>query len=226
MKPLPWSPSAIDTFASCPRQYHGKYILKDMPRVETEQQTWGITVHSAFEDRQSLKVKLPMELSMHEPYMLTLEEKPGFFFTEQQIGFTKDLTLCNWAHKADIWCRGVADYVKVDRAAERGTVVDYKTGKPHEKFRQLALYALFVFERYKYINVVNAQFYWTTTGTVTKKIWGRDDIPMLWGMFVADLKQYREAFKTDVWQPRQSGLCNGYCERKDCEFWRPLRNRR
>jgi hypothetical protein len=40
---------------------------------------------------------------------------------------------------------------------------------------------------------------------------------------VPDLKQYATAFKTDVWQPRQSGLCNGWCPVTECEFWKPKR---
>ena len=37
--------------------------------------------------------------------------------------------------------------------------------------------------------------------------------------------QYAQAFKTDTWQPRPSGLCNGWCPVKTCEFWQPKRNK-
>ena len=45
----------------------------------------------------------------------------------------------------------------------------------------------------------------------------------IWKKFIPDLRQYAEAFKTDTWQPRQSGLCNGWCPVKECEFWKQKR---
>ena len=53
----------------------------------------------------------------------------------------------------------------------------------------------------------------------------RDQIDQLWAPFIGDLKQYMQAFREDIWQPRQSGLCNGWCPVTDCEFWKPKRNR-
>jgi hypothetical protein len=37
-------------------------------------------------------------------------------------------------------------------------------------------------------------------------------------MLVPDLKQMVEAYKTDTWQARQSGLCKRHCAVVDCEF--------
>jgi hypothetical protein len=53
----------------------------------------------------------------------------------------------------------------------------------------------------------------------------RDQIGAVWGEFLPNLKQYAQAFKEDIWQPRQSGLCGGYCPVTDCEFWRPKRRK-
>ena len=42
MKPLPWSPSALDTFKNCPHQYLHRYILKDVPLEEkSKEQLYG-----------------------------------------------------------------------------------------------------------------------------------------------------------------------------------------
>lgn len=236
MQPLPWSPSALDQFVSCPRQYHAQRILRTVTQEETEQQRWGIYVHKAFEDRQGAIAEwsttrhgiipemkpLPSDLMAHEPHMQKLWDKPGTHFTELRAGFDKKAQPCGFKD-LNVWCRLVIDYVKVDEENGRACVVDYKTGKQHSKFEQLYLYCLWVFAMFPGVNLVNAQFYWTQTKTTTKKVIGRDEIPALWSKFIPNLKQYAEAFKTDTWQPRQSGLCAGWCPVKECEFWRPKR---
>jgi hypothetical protein len=47
----------------------------------------------------------------------------------------------------------------------------------------------------------------------------------LWSKFVPDLRQYMEAFKTETWQARPSGLCNGWCPVTECEHWKPKKVR-
>ena len=73
---------------------------------------------------------------------------------------------------------------------------------------------------------MRAEYYWTQTKTTNGMTITRDQIPAIWREFLPALKQYAEAYATDTWQPRQSGLCNGWCPVTDCEFWRPKRARR
>ena len=216
MTPLPWSPSSIEDFKNCPRSFHEKRVLKRVKDTQGPEAAWGEYVHKAFEHRQGLGAQLPDELEVHESYMRRLEAWDGLAFTESKVAFDRQAKPCNFFDQA-VWFRGVIDFKKVDQHAAR--LVDYKTGKPHTKFRQLASYALHTFALHP-VNIVDARYYWTVTQTETKKVWGRAEIPELWAMFLPDLKQYVEAFKTDTWQPRQSGLCNGWCPVIDCEFWK------
>jgi hypothetical protein len=84
---------------------------------------------------------------------------------------------------------------------------------------------LWTFAAFSNIDLVNAQFYWTVDQSTTKKVWGRGEIDMLWGMFIGDLRQYAEAFKSDTWQARPSGLCHGWCPVTTCEHWKPKRSK-
>jgi hypothetical protein len=226
MKPLAWSPSALDTFKNCPAQYRRKYIVTDLPPEEKSlEQDFGSWVHLEFQTCQDTpNYSLPKVLKEHQPYMELLKGKPGVHATEQKVALTKTLVPVSWDSRRDeIWFRGIIDYNKVDLETRSAFLVDYKTGKPHSKFAQLAMYAIWTFLSYDYIDLVNAQFYWTKDKTVTKKIWGRADMEELWGYVVPDLKQFAQAFKQDVWQERPSGLCNGYCPVKDCRHWKPKR---
>lgn len=105
----------------------------------------------------------------------------------------------------------------------RARLVTHNTGKPHDKWKQLGMFAIHTFLQFPTVDLVNAQFYWTKTATATKKVWSREDVPHLWSMFLPDLKQYAQAFKTDTWQERPSGLCNGWCSVTQCPHWRPKR---
>ena len=220
--PKPWSYTALDTFKNCPRMYREKYVTKSVVETKTEAMIYGERVHKHFEDRQATGVPLPADLEKHEPYMLKLEEKPGVAFTEMKSGINTKMQACHFFDR-DVWVRVIKDFEKIDGTTS--TIVDYKTGKPHQKIEQLALFALHTFVLNPQVDLVNVQYYWTMTASTTKKVWGRAEIAWLWALFLPDLRQYAEAWQTDVWQPRQSGLCRGWCPVKECEFWTPKQER-
>ena len=220
VKPLPWSHSGLEDFKNCPKAFHEKRVTKVVTDVKGEEQLWGINVHKSFEDRQATRTALPLDLAVHEKYMLKMEAWEGHFFTEQKIALDRKAQPCHY-FAPDVWYRGVTDYLKLHEKLAR--LVDYKTGKKKEKWEQLMMNAVHVFTAHPEVELVDARFYWTVDQTESRKVWGRGDIPLLWGSVLADLKQYAEAFKSDVWQPRPSGLCNGYCLSTKCSFWKPKR---
>lgn len=222
MKPLPWSFSSLDDFVNCPRSFYEKRVAKSVKEERSEQIIWGEQVHKAFELRQLKGTPLPEELAEHEPFMKRLKAMPGLKWTEQKIALNRRTEPCEFFAE-DVWWRGVADYKAVHR--EFGVIVDYKTGKQHSKFKQLKLFAIHTFAEHPDVEHVDVMFYWTKTKTTTGERYSRDQIADLWASFVPDLRQYAQAFKEDVWQPRPSGLCNGWCPVKDCEFWKPKRNK-
>tara|TARA_R110000868_G_scaffold261331_3_gene519436 strand:+ start:10361 stop:11032 length:672 start_codon:yes stop_codon:yes gene_type:complete len=219
-KPLPWSYSSLDDFVNCPRSFYEKRITKSVKDLGGEHLVWGNYVHKAFEDRIKDKTMLPSELEMHETFMESLETKPGTITTERKIALNRKVEPCGF-FDGDVWFRGVIDLAIVHENSAQ--LYDYKTGKPHSKFKQLKLFALHTFAEHPQVDHVHVRFYWTKTQTVTGENYKREQINKLWSEFTPDLKQYVEAFKTDTWQPRQSGLCNGWCPVTSCEFWKERR---
>ena len=222
MKPIPWSHSSLEDFVNCPRSYHAKRIAKTVKQVQGEEAKWGEYVHKQFEDRQGTQVPLPPELVEHEPFMLKLEAMPGNFFTEQKIALDRKLVPCSF-FSTGVWFRGIVDYTKIFEGA--ADIYDYKSGKPHDKWVQLALCAIHTFIMHPEVQLVRAHYYWTKTMSVTNRVYLRDDMEAMWNLVIPNLKQYAEAFKTDTWQPRKSGLCNGWCPVTSCENWKPKRVR-
>lgn len=219
MKPLPWSHSSLSDFNNCPRAFYEKRVAKSVKEERTEALIWGERVHKAFEDRLKSGVVLPAELQDHEGYLTRLQRRPGTSATEQKIALDRTFRPCSF-FAPTVWFRGVIDYQKLD--GTKALLVDYKTGKPHSKFQQLKLFALYSFMQNPLLEEVSVVYYWTTTKTETGEDYTRDQMPELWQEFIPSLKQYAEAFKTNTWQPRQSGLC-GWCPVTGCEFWRPRR---
>lgn len=220
MKPLPWSFSALESFISCPRSYHAQRVAKTVPYEQSPEAAWGVKVHKAFEDRQKFGRKLPTHLEEHEFFMEWLEKLPGNFEAERKVALNRKREICGYRDK-DVWYRGVLDYTKVHE--EKAIVIDYKTGKPSKKDRQTKMFALTIFIEFPHVEKVRAIYYWTKDQSSTKYDYHRSDVDDLWGEFIPDLQQYAQAFREDIWQPRQSGLCNGWCPVQDCEFWKPKR---
>jgi len=236
MKPLPWSYSALDTHENCPKQYHHKYVLKDLPPEEkSPQQEWGTFVHQEFENYLSTKptganaadptksgYTLPVDLRIHQPYLDGLLQKGGQLWTERKVALgRKPFGPCSYFDRTgSVWWRGVIDCTVLELDEGRATIVDYKTGKKFDKWDQLAMNAVWVFLAEPKVNLINAQFYWTEDQTTSKKVWARGELDALVGLFLPKLGRFVNSFQTDTFTPKQSGLCGGWCPVKNCMFWR------
>lgn len=222
MKVQPWSHSRLSSFENCPKQFFHTTVAKTVQEVKGEATIWGEQVHAHFEARLADGTPLPDMLATHEPFMQFLDNMPGDKLVEQKIALSRALEPCGFFDK-NVWYRGVIDYGRVSGSTAR--LIDHKTGKHHAKFGQLKLFALHTFIAYPAVETVRAEYYWTQTQTTNGETYTRDQMADLWLEFTPALKQYAEAFLTDTWQPRPSGLCNGWCPVTSCEFWKPKRRK-
>lgn len=227
MKPLPFTYSGLETFVNCPKQFYHKYVLKDVKDEPGAAQIYGTDVHAHFENYMNASgaYELPGHIIKHKVKLDSLLEKDGIFWCEEKVALGKDLQPCRYDDPDRLW-RGNIDFRLVDRVERSATLVDYKTGKQRIKWPQLAIYAIHTFAQFPKVEIINAQFYWTQLEpdvATTKKVWGRAEVGDLWKLFLGDLRQYKEAFKTETWQERPSGLCYGWCPVKSCQHWKPKR---
>lgn len=218
MNPTPWSPSALDRFSTCPRQFYEQNVLKKYKQEKTPENIWGEKVHKDFELRIKEKKELPNELKIHTDYIQSLEQGEGTIYTEQKIALDTKLEPCAF-FATNVWFRGTVDFFKL--IGNHCKLVDYKSGKPHTKFRQLDIYAWYIFLTNKQVRSITAAYYWTKFQQETPKLYTRENLPEIWHSLKPDIIAYRNAFKSDEWQPKPSGLCKGFCPVTSCEFWRP-----
>lgn len=228
MKPKAWSHSALDTFENCPKQYYETKVLKDRwPFVETKEMIWGREVHKMFENFLLHGTGLPLELQMHQDFLQSFKDQPGELAGEERIALDTSMRRCKYFDRdVEVWYRGQVDARKRDRAAGVSHILDHKTGKVKNDYTQLKGFAMWEFLTQPDIHTCKVEFYWTQTRSTNGETYHREQLwTELVPHFTPKLHRFADAFRTNTWIPKQSGLCNGWCPVTDCEYWRPKRKR-
>jgi hypothetical protein len=222
MKPLPLSHSNLDKFKTCPKQFHEVKVLKRFKDTKGEAAVWGDYVHVEFERYLKAKgeAELPENLLQYKSYLDGILSKPGEIIVEAQLAVNTSFAECDF-FAPNVFMRGYADVLRI--LGNKAWILDHKTGKRKADSRQMKMMALLVFALHPYIEHIRVGFAWLQDGVNDAEEFKRSDWNKLLNEFLPDIVQYRDAFCNDVWQPRQSGLCHGWCPVNDCEFWQPKR---
>ncbi|HEX6825826.1 MAG TPA: PD-(D/E)XK nuclease family protein [Nitrospiraceae bacterium] len=221
MKPLPWSFSSLSDFVNCARQYEHKRVLKDVEDPPNEAGIWGDYVHKKFEATLAKGAALPGNLAQYQEYLDRIASGKGEMHVECKYAINSRLEPCAW-DDPNVWCRAILDVLHLHGQDAR--VLDHKTGKMRADSRQLKLCALMVFIHHPEIIRVKTGYFWLKDRQLTKDTFLRSQESELWETFLPDLRAYRQAFRTGVFPPKPSGLCNGWCPVTQCEFWKPKRS--
>lgn len=227
MTPLPWSHSALSDFLNCPKAYYEKRIAKSVVDPPNPAGLWGDYVHKEFEKYLNTSRPghdqprpLPEDLEQYRKYLDAIVSRPGEMLVECKYAINRSLAPCDF-FAADVWCRAILDVITIN--GDRASVLDHKTGKRRKDSRQLKLSALMVFLHHPEVEVVKTAYFWLKERAADGETYARVEIPELWNEFLPDLQSYRTAAQTMTFNPKPSGLCNGWCPVHSCEFWRPKR---
>lgn len=222
MRPLPVSHSSLDKFETCPRQYHEVKVIKRYKDTQGVEALWGDYVHVSMEHYLKGDRDLPHDLTGYKPYLDAILAQEGTLHVELSLAINKRLEVCGF-DDPDVFIRGYADFVRI--RGNKAWAGDHKTGKQKFNSKQMKLMALLIFYHFPEVDWIRVGFFWLKVDKRDTDTFIRGQLDDLWGEFMPSLTQYRQAFKEDVWQPRQSGLCYGFCPVTQCEFWKPKRNR-
>lgn len=221
LKPFAWSHSALDSYETCPKKHYHTRIAKDVPDPPGEAALWGQRVHKALENRIGHKVVLPKNLATYERYAAPFDRVAGTVLVEQQIALNRDMGVTKWFAK-DAWVRGVLDVTVLNDSI--GATVDWKTGK-RKPSDQLELAAALMFCAYPDVTTVHTSFAWLKEKKADKAIYSRAEASEIWRTFLPRVTRMEAAYTggAEAHPPKPSGLCNGWCPVKKCEFWNPRR---
>jgi len=226
----------LSDFKNCPKAYYAKRVEKSVIDPPNDAGLAGDYTHKAFEaylkDGTPLPAQYPLTIrdwpvglkppAAYQSYLDNIAALPGELLVENRYAITKDLEPCEFL-APDVWCRAILDIIILDGEVAR--VLDHKTGKRKNDTRQLKLSALMVFLHHPEVMVVKTAYMWLKDGVRDSKTYVRAKEAELWAEFLPDLRQYKQAYKTVTFGPRPSGLCNGWCPVKTCEFWKPKRSK-
>jgi hypothetical protein len=224
MRPLPWSHSTLDKFGTCEHQYAEIKVYGHAVDVPGEAATWGAWVHTQIEEHFLVDPPLTWHANML-PYVPHIDSAlawagDGDKYFEYEMAIDTKLQPTAFAGD-DAWGRGIAD-VLVIRGAE-AWAIDWKTGKMKPDSKQLKRFALFIFYHFPEIVTVHTSFEWLQSRMETRADFTLLDVQDLWRELIPELTLYKNAFKTETWRKKPSGLCRGWCPVESCEHWSPKR---
>lgn len=217
MKLPAWTFSQLEKFETCPKQFYHVRVAKDVVEPPTEATLWGSKVHTAMEDRIRDGTPLPEGMEQWEGFAKQLCAMPGEKLAEEKMALDKSFQPTDWS---DAWTRGIADMLIVH--GNKAATLDYKTGK-RKLTHQLMLYAAYTFAYYPEVETVTTGFVWLRDKKIDRETFTRADIPTIWSTFLPKVRKLETAYEKDKWMARPSGLCNGWCPVKSCEFYKEKR---
>ena len=143
--PPAWSYSSITLFDQCPKKYYHLRVAKDIKEPDSEAMMYGKDVHTAAENFMRDGTPVPEKYAFMRPMLEKLQAIPGDKHCELKMGLKKvdgRLMPCGFFDK-EVWFRGVADLLIINKEKGEGRVIDYKTGKSakYADTKQLALMA-------------------------------------------------------------------------------------
>lgn len=212
MSITPWSFSRIKAFEQCPKQFYHEKILREFPFVETDAIRYGHAFHLAAEEYIRDGTPLPKKFDYAQGVLDSLNAKPGEKLCEYKLGITENLTPCDFGAE-DVWFRGIADLLVVDRESKTAWVIDYKTGK-NAKYAdkgQLELMALAVFLHFPEVKHVRGGLVFVVSNNLIKETYAESDAQGLWAKWIGRVEAMKTAAKENVWNPKPSGLCKRHC---------------
>lgn len=222
MKPLAWSYTALTAYETCPRQYYRTRVKKDIVQEFGEEAKWGDFVHKALEARLRDGTPLPATIAKFEPMARRIEAAPGETLTEHKLCINSKFEFVSWFDK-QAWCRGIIDAGKIK--GDAAVLWDYKTGKVKQDLDQLKLFAALGFGWQPQVKKIKTAYIWLKHDQVGKpEEFHRDETAAIWRDFLPRVQRMELALEKDRWPPNPSGLC-GWCPVKDCEHWKPRRNK-
>jgi hypothetical protein len=211
----------LERFKNCPKQFHDVKVSHEFEDAPNEANKWGNYVHEQCEAylKAGGTVPLPENMASYQGYLDGILRVPGQMYVEHMAAVDTKLEACDFWDRKNCFMRGKIDVMHIH--GNRASLLDHKTGKRKPNSGQMRMMALLVFLLFKEVQRIRVAFAWLKTNEFDAENFTRADIPMLWSTFVPDIKQYQQAFAQDIWQPRQSGLCHGWCPVTSCEYWKP-----
>lgn len=204
---ITWSPSRVNTFRKCPRQFYEEALTSNVPFVQGEQQLEGDRVHKMLDKRIKHMADLPVDYQHLEPLVASIERAPGETLGEQKMTINREFKPTGW-FADDAWCRIIIDVVKI--SLPNLFIGDWKTGKPNFDEYQLKLNAAISFIFFPSAERITTAYIWLKTKMLDPKVYTRADLPRMWRELLQEPVRMQQCSNANAWPERPGKHC-GWC---------------
>jgi CRISPR/Cas system-associated exonuclease Cas4 (RecB family) len=210
-----WSYSSITLFDQCPKKYYHLRVAKDIKEPDSEAMMYGKDVHTAAENFMRDGTPVPEKYAFMRPLLDKLKAIPGDKHCEIKMGLKRvdgRLVACGFFDK-DVWYRGVADLIIVNKEKGEARVIDYKTGKSakYADTKQLALMAACVFAHFPEVKKVKAGLLFVVSSEFVKTDYSAESGFTIFSELDEVLASRDVAYETEVFNPKRNFSCKAWC---------------
>jgi PD-(D/E)XK nuclease superfamily len=218
--PPAWSYSSITLFDQCPKKYYHLRVAKDIKEPESEAMLYGTAVHTAAENFMRDGTPIPAKYNFMVPLLEKLKSIPGEKHCELKMGLKKvdgRLVACGFFDK-EVWYRGVADLIIINKEKAEARVIDYKTGKSakYADTKQLALMAACVFTHFPEVKTVKSGLLFVVSDEFVKADYKAETGFNIFSELDDVLVARETAYQTGVFNPKRNFTCKAWCSVMDC----------
>lgn len=218
--PLPITPSLLNVFLTCPRQYQAKYITKEVVFQQNEAALFGDMVHKSVEKTLKEGAALIPAAEFMQPmvdWCRMMAAQPGMtMYVEHKMCITRNFEPTTWLAKPPKkpWLRGIADVFFKDDAHQLNINVDWKTGKPKHDKTQSRILSLCAKHNTGYTKTLNLWVH-VKHGQLMMDSFDLVDLAPVQGLLL-DVARYERACAADQFPAIRNGLCGQWCDVLRC----------
>lgn len=212
---MPQSPSSLQTFLTCPRQYFAKYISKEVEFTGNKHTIFGSKVHKVFEDYLKSSgqdtFQLPDFLLPAKKYLDKMK-KSSTCLAEVKLAIDRNNNLVDWFDKS-AYQRCIIDALLVNKDESIVLCIDWKTGKKRDNQTQHDFIKKCAGAKYPNATIYTL-FIYLFAGQSTLQVFKHDPLTELDN----SMRQLEQAYELGIFTPKTSGLCKGWCDVLSCAF--------
>ena len=203
------SPTSLQTFLTCPRQYYAKYVTKEVKFEQNDHATFGDLVHKSIE----------AYLKHGEPLPTILEPMAEFLgkMTHVLVGAETKLAVDKQGNPVAFFDKSAYQRCIVDAIIGDPDsyiiCIDWKTGKKRDAQTQHDFIKKCAKAKFPNAKIVTLFLYFFVGEYDRQEYTGR---PLT--SLENKMNQLHSAYANDTFQPRPSGLCGKWCDVLSCQY--------
>ena len=210
------SPTSLQTFLTCPKQYHAKYITKEVKFEQNDHATFGDLVHKSIENYLKHQEPLPTILHDLQP---TLDKMGQVLFgAETKLAVDKQGQAVDFFAKT-AYQRCIVDAILTNDDQSVVVCVDWKTGKKRDARTQHDFIKKCAKAKFPNAKIVTLFLYFFVGEYDRQEYTGQELITL-----DRNMANLASAYANDLFQPRPSGLCGKWCNVLMCPKKRKKKN--